>query len=102
MILSDEAKTHLKALGERLRAERLRRNESQEVFAARLGASIPTLKKMEDGNPGVQFASWVAALEVLGRESDLAQILPPSQDLFAKYNQMKASKRQRASRKRKP
>lgn len=100
MTLSDEGRENLKGLGERLRAERLRRNETQQVFAARIGASVPTLQKMEVGNPSVQYGSWVAALDVLGRQSDLKQILSPPEDLFAKYEQTKKPQRRRSSRKR--
>jgi len=39
----------LKELGARLRRQRLKRNESQAVFASRIGVSIPTLHKMESG-----------------------------------------------------
>src|SRR5258708_29928901 len=42
----------LKALGENLAIARTRRRESQRAWAKRLGVSIPTLIRMERGDPG--------------------------------------------------
>ena len=88
----------LQNLGSRLRAERLRRNDTQTIFAARLGISVPTLRKMESGDPTVLVGYWWAALNVLDRVGDLDAILAAPEDLFAKYNQMKNSLPRRASR----
>jgi transcriptional regulator with XRE-family HTH domain len=90
--------TKLQNLGSRLRAERLRRNETQALFAARIGVSVPTLRKMESGDPTVMVGYWSTALEVLDRAGDLDAILSEPEDLFAKYEQMKAPSRRRASR----
>ena len=90
--------TKLQNLGSRLRAERLRRNETQALFAARIGVSVPTLRKMESGDPTVMVGYWSTALEVLDRAADLDAILAEPEDLFAKYEQMKAPSRRRASR----
>lgn len=102
MIVSAEASESLKALGERLRGERLRRNETQQMFAARIGTSVPTLLKMETGDHRVQLGFWVVALDVLGRESELNYLLAPTEDLFAKYEQAQNPRRQRASRRKAP
>lgn len=92
----------LSSLGARLRSERVKRNEPQKVFAARLGVSVPTLKKMEEGAPTVAIGHWFAALSILGREDDLRNILAPQEDLFQEYEkQQQRTPRQRASRKRK-
>ena len=90
--------TKLQNLGSRLRAERLRRDETQALFAARIGVSVPTLRKMESGDPTVMVGYWSTALEVLDRAADLDAILAEPEDLFAKYEQMKAPSRRRASR----
>lgn len=100
MILSEEAANSLHALGARLRGERLRRNETQQMFAARVGVSRPTLSKMEAGDPTVQLGYWAAALDVLGRAKELNSLLSPPEDLFAKYEQAQKPMRQRAPRKR--
>jgi transcriptional regulator with XRE-family HTH domain len=101
MICSEKARENLKSLGERLRDERLYRNETQKVFAARIGASTPTLIKMESGDPKVQLGFWVAAMDVLGHEDDLNQLIAPSEDLFVKYEQTQKGRRKRASRRKK-
>jgi hypothetical protein len=87
----------LKNLGFRLRGERLKRNDSQSVFAARVGVSVPTLRKMEAGDPTVMIGNWVSALDVLERVKDLNAVLAEPEDLFAKYDQ-NPSPRQRASK----
>ena len=97
MLISQESTDHLIALGKRLRAERLRRNETQTVFAARIGASAPTLLRMESGDPRVQFAFWVAALDILNRGAELDQLLA-NEDLFERFEQEQMPRRQRASR----
>lgn len=85
-------------LGYRLRAERIRRNEPQALFAARVGVSVPTLRKMECGDPTVLIGSWAAALEILDHAGDIDAILAPPEDLFARYAQLKAPLKRRASR----
>ena len=99
MILSGDTNDRLKSLGARLRAERLRRNETQQVFASRIGVSIPSYYKMEHGDPSVPIGQWAVALDILGRVEDFDHLLAPTEDLFAKYEQSKTPKRQRASRK---
>ena len=96
MSTSDEK---LKSLGIRLQSERLRRNESQEIFAARIGVSRPTLRKMESGDSKVLIGYWAAALDILDRTDDLDAILALPEDLFAKYDLSRSSQtRQRARR----
>lgn len=99
MISSDKVSDSLKALGTRLREERLRRNEPQKVFASRIGVSVPTLYKMENGDHRVQLGHWAMALDILGHADDLDRLLMPKENLFAKYEQTQKPKRQRASRK---
>ena len=88
----------LQNLGSRLRVERLRRNETQALFAARIGVSVPTLRKMESGDSTVLVGHWATALEILDRAGDLDAILAEPEDLFAKYDRMKTPARRRASK----
>ena len=92
----------LSSLGARLKAERLQKNETQKTFAARIGVSVPTLTKMEKGDPSVAVGHWMSALKVLGKESGIKHLLAPQEDLFKQYEkQQQPNKgRQRASRKR--
>lgn len=81
-MLSDNVHTQLTRIGARLRAERLARNEPQARFAARLGISIPTLRRLEQGDASAQIGHWLAALEVLGRLPEAEALLAPRYSLF--------------------
>lgn len=87
--------TLLKQLGQRLKGARLARNESQELFAQRLGMTRQSYSRMEKGSPQTLIGNWLAAGSILGRLDDWQDILAEKEDLFAKYEQ-KSSKRQRA------
>ena len=96
------ANTKLTALGARLRAERLRRDETQAIFAARIGVSVPTLRKMEAGESSVMIGAWVTALEIVDRSDDWDGLLREEEDLFEKFDRLNAApKRLRASRRHK-
>lgn len=81
-MISDKSESALRQLGERLRIARLARNESQARLAARIGVSIPTLRRMEQGDATTQIGHWLAALEVLGRLDDFNALLAPGLSLF--------------------
>jgi len=103
-MLSIEAREALSALAERLRAARLQRNESQGRFAARLAISVPTLRKLERGDPTVSVGVLAEALFVLGRLGDVDRVLAPApEDPFARWEAEAARKqgRRRASAPRK-
>jgi transcriptional regulator with XRE-family HTH domain len=68
------ARRAILALGERLRAARLRRKMTQAIMAERVGVSVPTLKKLEEGNPTTSLATMVRVLNVLGLIADLDKI----------------------------
>lgn len=82
-MLSDNIHKMLIRLGSRLRAERLRRNESQARFAARIGVSVPTLRRLEQGDASAQMGHWLAALDVLGRLHEVEALLGAHTSLFA-------------------
>jgi transcriptional regulator with XRE-family HTH domain len=62
------------ALGERLKAARLRRRMSQTEMAARVMVSRPTIRKLEAGDFNVSVAILVRTLEVLNLETDLDRL----------------------------
>lgn len=90
----------LKQLGQRLKAARLARNESQELFAQRLGLTRQSYSQMEKGSPQTMIGNWVTASSVLGRLDDWKAVLAEKEDLFVKFEK-ENSKRQRAGGKRK-
>ena len=87
-------------IGERLREARLSRNESQELFAQRLGLTRQSYSKMEKGSPHTLLGNWLEASSILGRLDGWQEVLAPKEDLFAKFKR-KTSKRQRAGGRRK-
>ncbi len=87
-------------LGERLKEARLARNESQDLFAQRLGLTRQTYSKMEKGSPQTLICKWLEASSILGRLDGWQEVLAPKEDLFAKLKR-KTSKRQRAGGRRK-
>jgi transcriptional regulator with XRE-family HTH domain len=95
-MVSDNVLETLTRLATRLRAERLARDEPQARFAARLGVSVPTLRRLEQGDASAQIGHWLAALEVLGRLDDAETLLAPRYSLFDAAAEPKV--RQRARR----
>ncbi len=74
------ASVALKQLGENLAIARVRRRESQRVWAKRLGVSVPTLIRLERGDPGVGIGILATALWILGRAQALPALADPETD----------------------
>lgn len=66
-----QARRQIVALGERLRAARLRRSMTQEMLAERVGVSAPTVGKLENGDPSTSLAMMLRVLSVLGLGADV-------------------------------
>ena len=67
-------RSQLAALGSRLRAARLRRKLTQALLAERVGISLPTLRKLEAGDPSTSLATVVRVLQVLGLAGDIDKL----------------------------
>lgn len=65
-----------------MRTIRLDRNETQKRFSSRLGVSVPTLRAMGQGDPGVRIGLWVEALWLLDRLDDLDRLLDNVSDEY--------------------
>ena len=59
------------ALGELLRAARLRRKLTLAMVAERVGVSLPTIRKLESGDPSSSLATVLRVLSVLGLSNDI-------------------------------
>jgi transcriptional regulator with XRE-family HTH domain len=83
------AASALRALGENLRVARARRHESQRDWAKRLGVSVPTLIRMERGDPGVGAGIYATALWLMGTVSGLSELAAPAADRGALENDVR-------------
>jgi DNA-binding XRE family transcriptional regulator len=94
--INDRMKPILNQLGKRLLQARLACNESQEVFAARIGLTRQTYSKMEKGAATVPIGYWLAASDILDRLQTWQGVLLEKEDLFEQFERNQ-SERKRAS-----
>lgn len=97
--LPPEAQSALATLGEQLALARIRRNESQRQWAMRIGVSVPTLIRMERGDPSVSIGVYATALWLLGLSGALGELASPAKDLRALEAGVREATRVRAARK---
>lgn len=95
-----EVQQRLSLLGQQLQRARLERNDTMKVFAQRLGVSENTVRALERGVDTVQIGVWLRALWVLGRLQELDHVLEPRASLLDRARNMAATKRKRASTRR--
>jgi len=88
----------LRSLGENLAIARVRRRESQRAWARRLGVSVPTLIRMERGDPGVGAGIYATALWLMGRANALPAVAAPAEDQGALESDVRAALKRRAVR----
>ena len=100
MVTVTNVSEELARLGSRLRAARIARDEPMQLFAERIGVSIPTLRAMEQGVDSVAIKHWANALWALDRLSDLAAVLEQSASPLDLARQQTRPQRQRARRRR--
>ncbi len=87
----------LKDLGANLALARQRRKESLRAWASRMAVSVPTLIRMEKGDPSVGMGVYATALWLMGRHAALPEVAAPAQDLNALEQDIEAV-RQRGRR----
>jgi len=92
------AEQALRSLGENLAIARVRRRESQRVWAKRLGISVPTLIRMERGDPGVSAGVYATALWLVGTVNGLSKLAEPVTDLGALEDDVRKAVARRAVR----
>lgn len=70
----------LRRVGQNLALARRRRQLSQEALAERIGASVNTVRRMEDGHPGTALQHFARALQVFGELDQFEQLMDTAQD----------------------
>lgn len=88
----------LRALGDNLAIARTRRRESQRTWARRLGVSVPTLIRMERGDPGVGAGIYATALWLMGTVGGLPELAAPAADRGALETDVREALKRRAVR----
>ncbi|WP_370262452.1 helix-turn-helix transcriptional regulator [Limnobacter sp.] len=63
--------------GQAVRAHRLLQRLTTAQLASRVGVSLPTLSRIEKGDPAVAVGSYLSALFALGLQSTATPALPP-------------------------
>ncbi len=90
--LPASAASALRALGTDLATARKRRRQSQREWAQRLGVSVPTLSRMEQGDPSVSAGIYATALWLIQRHPALAALARPQDDLAALEDEVTEAK----------
>lgn len=70
----------IEKLGADLAVARLRRNASLKTWALRMGVSVPTLQRLEAGDPGVGIGIVATGLWLIRRDSELRHLAAPEYD----------------------
>ena len=83
----------LRKLGADLATARKRRQQSLREWAARLEVSVPTLMRMEKGDPAVSAGMYATALRIMNRHAALAAAADPKEDIAALENEINAAAR---------
>jgi hypothetical protein len=97
-VMPPAAESALRSLGENLAIARVRRRESQRTWAKRVGCSVPTLIRMERGDPGVGMGIYATALWLIGRVAALPELATPGGDRGALENEVRDAVNRRAVR----
>lgn len=91
VFLPAQAADALRRLGADLALARVRRKESLKSWAKRIGVSVPTVMRMEAGEPSVSIAVYGSALWLVGRHAALAELASPQNDLGALESEVTAA-----------
>lgn len=79
-VISRPVDRALLRLGQDISAARRARRLSQEDLAERIGTSLSTVRRMEDGSAGTALHTFLSALHVLGRLNDVAKVMAMEND----------------------
>jgi transcriptional regulator with XRE-family HTH domain len=74
VVLFEQQQTVLTKLGENIRLARKRRHYTQQLICDRIGLSRTTIRRIEQGDPGVSIGHYMAVLSVLDLMEDLGKV----------------------------
>lgn len=83
-------------LGDNLAIARKRRRQSMEAWATRLQVSVPTLRRMEKGDPSVAAGVYMTAAWLMNVHQAIASAADPKQDLVALEQEIQTANRRNA------
>jgi transcriptional regulator with XRE-family HTH domain len=89
VMLPAAVERNLVLLGEHIRIARKRRKQSLAQWAERMQVSVPTLRKVEAGDPTVSVATYATALWLINRVQLLGEIADPAKDEMALMQELK-------------
>ena len=92
-MLPSAVEHNLRQLGEHIHIARKRRKQSLAAYAARMQVSIPTLRKLEAGDPSVSVAAYATALWLIGRVHLLGELANPETDETALLQELRTIKK---------
>ncbi|TAL83599.1 MAG: XRE family transcriptional regulator [Candidimonas sp.] len=93
----------LRSLGQDISTARRMRRLSQDDLAQRIGTSLSTIRRMEDGYPGTALHTFLGALQILGRLDALVKVMAMENDtLGMELVREQLPQRVRRSRRSKP
>ena len=81
----------IEKLGADLAVARLRRKESLKTWAKRMGVSVPTLLRLEAGDPAVSVGIVATALWLIRRDDALGNLASPEHDQGAIESDVRAA-----------
>lgn len=91
LMLPPATSAAIEKLGADLAVARLRRKESLKTWAKRMGVSVPTLQRLEAGDPGVGIGLVATALWLIRLDGELANLAAPEKDYGAIERDVRAA-----------
>jgi hypothetical protein len=80
LLLPPATAAAIEKLGADLAVARLRRKESLKTWSKRMGVSVPTLQRLEAGDPSVGIGIVATALWLIKRDGELRHLAAPEHD----------------------
>lgn len=78
--LPEQTQVALQNLGDNLRVARKRRGDSLRVWAQRMDVSVPTVMRMERGDPSVSIGVYATAISLVDGLEAMARVASPETD----------------------